>query len=402
MNARERVRAVLEHRIPDRVPNGLGGCETAGMHLVTYDRLQEILGCTPELPRLDTFMTNAVFEEPVIRTMDGDIILLDSPRMCQSRLRGNNCDGWKEQHLFGKKFLVSDKEIFLPQKDGTTVWQTCGNAVCPKGGFYFDHTQPTDLMAELEISDPDAYRPDPEIPEPLLRHLEEQAKRLYEETDLSICLGETIHDLQVSPGGMINTMLLMVEEPQIMHAFLEKSVETGLKQLKQLDQAVGKYVDILSIAHDFGDNRGVTVGDALWREIYLPHYKKFFGGWKSITGMKINLHSCGAVSSILDDLIDCGMDIFNPVQTSAENMSADSLKEQFGNRLVFWGGAYDAQLLPAAMTYEEVYRAVYQNIKILGAGGNFIFSGVHNLPADMPKHHIKAMMDAYFDARSYE
>ena len=93
MNARERVRAVLEHRIPDRVPNGLGGCETAGMHLVTYDRLQEILGCTPELPRLDTFMTNAVFEEPVIRAMDGDIILLDSPRMCQSQLKTNRAVG---------------------------------------------------------------------------------------------------------------------------------------------------------------------------------------------------------------------------------------------------------------------------------------------------------------------
>ena len=161
-------------------------------------------------------------------------------------------------------------------------------------------------------------------------------------------------------------------------------------------------MDILSIAHDFGDNRGVTMGDALWREIYKPHYMEYFTKWRSITGMKINLHSCGAVSSILGDLIECGVQIFNPVQTSAENMSAQSLKARFGDRLIFWDGAYDAQLLPASMTYDEVYRAVYQNIKILGAGGNFIFSGVHNLPADMPKHHIKAMTDAYFDARSYE
>ena len=83
-------------------------------------------------------------------------------------------------------------------------------------------------------------------------------------------------------------------------------------------------------------------------------------------------------------------------------MSPALLKEQFGDRLVFWGGAYDAQLLPAAASYDEVYHAVFQNIKTLGAGGNFIFSGVHNLPADMPEHHVKAMMDAYFDARSYK
>ena len=84
MNSRERVRAVLAHKIPDRVPNGLGGCETAGMHIVAYDKLQRVLGCDPKPPRMDTFMVNAVFEEPVIKAMDGDIILLDSPRMCKS------------------------------------------------------------------------------------------------------------------------------------------------------------------------------------------------------------------------------------------------------------------------------------------------------------------------------
>lgn len=401
MNARERVRLVLNHQLPDRVPNGLGGCETAGMHLLAYDNLQQILGCERKPPRLDTFMTNAVFEEPVIKAMDGDIILLDSPLMCKSRLRGFSAEEWKDQMLWDRKFSISVKEFFAPQQDGSILWQSQGNAVCPKDGFYFDHPAVTDLMADLEIPDPDQYQPNPNLPDHLLRHLEEQAKRLYEETDLSICLGETIHDLQIAPGGMINSMLLMVEEPDVMHAFLEKSVETGLKQLQQLEQAVGKYVDILSIAHDFGDNRGVTIGDALWHEIYLPHYHKFFTGWKSITDMKINLHSCGAVSSILDDLIACGVDIFNPVQTSAANMSAASLKERFGDQLIFWGGAYDAQLLPASMSYDEVYEAVCRNIKILGAGGNFIFSGVHNLPADMPEHHIKAMIDAYFDARWY-
>lgn len=53
MNSRERVRAVLAHEIPDRVPNGLGGCETAGMHIVAYDRFQKVLGCESALPRLE-------------------------------------------------------------------------------------------------------------------------------------------------------------------------------------------------------------------------------------------------------------------------------------------------------------------------------------------------------------
>ena len=102
MTSRERVRAVLNHQLPDRVPNGLGGCETEGLHIVAYDNLQKILGVERKPPRLDTFMTNAVFEEPVIRAMDGDIILLASPNMCKSELRGANiADQWKEQELWG-------------------------------------------------------------------------------------------------------------------------------------------------------------------------------------------------------------------------------------------------------------------------------------------------------------
>ena len=117
--------------------------------------------------------------------------------------------------------------------------------------------------------------------------------------------------------------------------------------------------------------------------------------------MKVNMHSCGAVSSILGDLIACGVDIFNPVQTSAAGMEASSLKERFGDRVVFWGGGYDAQQLDKNATYEEVYRAVRENICILGQGGGFIFSGVHNLPADMPKAHLQAMLDAYRDGCRY-
>ena len=103
----------------------------------------------------------------------------------------------------------------------------------------------------------------------------------------------------------------------------------------------------------------------------------------------------------MDDLIECGVDIINPVQTAAAGMSAESLKSKFGDRVIFYGGAYDAQLLSASMTYDEIYKAVFKNIKTLGNGGNYIFAGVHNLPADMPEHHIKAMIDAYFDARKY-
>lgn len=92
---------------------------------------------------------------------------------------------------------------------------------------------------------------------------------------------------------------------------------------------------------------------------------KWFRGWKKITRMKINLHSCGSVADILPDLIECGMDIFNPVQTSACGMDARTLKDQFGDRLVFYGGAYDAQTISREADYDAVYAIVTNTCGIL-------------------------------------
>jgi len=125
MTSRERVRAVLAHELPDRIPNGLGGCETEGMHIVAYDNLQKLLGVERKPPRLDTFMTNAVFEIPVIRAMEGDILLLASLNMCPSQLRGDGIgDQWKEQTLWGRTFSVPVRERFTEREDGVIVLVT--------------------------------------------------------------------------------------------------------------------------------------------------------------------------------------------------------------------------------------------------------------------------------------
>ena len=165
MTSRERVRTVLNHQLPDRVPNGLGGCETEGLHIVAYGNLQKVLGVDGLPPRLDTFMTNAVFEEDVIAAMDGDIILLASPRMCPSRLRSYPEEQWKEQVLWGKTFRVPVRERFREEPDGSTIWETAGNAICPPGMFFFDHKGYTDLTAESDVPEPDKCNPPPALDE---------------------------------------------------------------------------------------------------------------------------------------------------------------------------------------------------------------------------------------------
>ena len=416
MASRERVRDTINHRIPDCVPNGLGGCETEGLHVLSYYTLQKILSCESVPPKICTFMSNAVFELDVIKKMKGDIVLLASPRMCKAMFRKTGKAGeeteklWKEQILWDKKFMIPSADKFTQKDDGSIVWETAGGSVCPKGGYFFDWVSGTnsnsgfydDIYGLEKLPDPDDFNPSSSLSDELLRDLENAAKLLYEETDLSICMGEILTDLQIQPGGMIKSMILMMEHPEIMREFLYKCVESALSQLKQLNQAIGKYADILMIAHDLGDNRDVLIGSDLWREIYKKPYYDLFQGWKKITDMKINFHTCGSVYNILGDLIECGVDIINPVQISADNMSAEKLKKEFGDKIIFWGGAYDAQLFGRNETYEEVYKKVSDTVNILKKGGGFIFSGVHNLPPDIPEHHLRAILDAWEDNKNFD
>ena len=404
MTSRERVRAVLEHRVPDRVPNGLGGHESGGLHVMAYENLLDVLGLKQDYVRLNSFLGNAVFEEEAIRAMEGDTILISALKLCDSDLRGDVLDQWKPQSLWGRTYLVPRPVTFRVREDGGYTWHGKGwfdGLVCPKGAYYFDRVDPMDLFSDFEVPDPDDYKPADSFSDETLRKLEDTAKRLYEETDLSLSIGEGLTTLQVQPGGYANYMVLLMEEPDIMRAILDNFVNACLSQLKQLDQAVGKYVDMVSCVLDIGDNRGVMIGAPLWREIYKPAFYKLFHGWKDTTRMACNFHSCGSVAEIMPDLIECGLQILNPIQTSAAGMDVKSMKSKYGRDVILWGGAYDAQLVSPEAGYDEVYRAVRENIHILAEGGNYIFSGVHNLPATMPRCHIKAMMDAFFDERAY-
>ena len=84
MTSRERMRKFLAGEKVARIPNGLGGCETAGLHNLAYEKFKKILGVTDTKNRVCTFMNNAIFEPSVLEAMEGDIILLGS-RMCPSR-----------------------------------------------------------------------------------------------------------------------------------------------------------------------------------------------------------------------------------------------------------------------------------------------------------------------------
>lgn len=401
MTSRERIRKFLAGQAVDRIPNGLGGCETAGLHLLAYDKLKKVLDVNDSKNRMCTFMTNSIMEPSVLDAMEGDIILLSS-RMSPSRFWGDGHEKeWKDVIFWGKKFQVPNAWNFRTELDGTIWWND--SLKCPPDGIFFDWVPPPPSqrisLKEEPKPIPDDYSPSHAISDEWLRNLEESAKWLYENTDYSITCGEMINDLQLKPGGLRSWWMRIADEPDIAHEFLHKACEAGISQLKLVDQAVGKYADMLMIADDIGDVRGVTIGPDSWREIYKIHYKQLFTEWHKITKMKVSLHCCGSVYDILGDLIECGVDVFNPVQISAKNMDPKSLKMKFGDRIIFYGGCFDVVQNPSNTPADMVYENVKRNITILNENGRYIFAGVHNIPGDTPESHIKAMLDAYYDCR---
>jgi len=115
---------------------------------------------------------------------------------------------------------------------------------------------------------------------------------------------------------------------------------------------------------------------------------------KKLADVKVMLHSCGGLYPLLPYLIDAGLDIIQPVQTTARDMQAERLKREFGKDLCLWGGGCDTQGVLAWGTPEEVAEDVRRRVSILAPGGGFVFQQIHNVMADVPPQNIVAMLEA--------
>jgi uroporphyrinogen decarboxylase len=101
-------------------------------------------------------------------------------------------------------------------------------------------------------------------------------------------------------------------------------------------------------------------------------------------------------------LIECGVDIFNPVQISAANMSPTDLKKEFGDRATFWGGGCNTQNILNSSTPEAVANNVRELVKIFKPGGGFVFNQVHNIMGDIKPENIIAMLDTAYEESFFE
>ena len=165
-----------------------------------------------------------------------------------------------------------------------------------------------------------------------------------------------------------------------------------------MHDAVGDYCFAWGIAaDDSGTQRGEFINPELWAEMMKPHYAKLCAWVHRNTNWKTFLHSCGSIYHLIPHMIEAGVDILNPVQTSAANMEPDRLKKEFGGKIVFWGGGCDTQHILPTATPEAIREHVRERLGIFAPGGGYVFTQIHNVQPNVPTENVIAMLDAAYE-----
>ncbi len=112
------------------------------------------------------------------------------------------------------------------------------------------------------------------------------------------------------------------------------------------------------------------------------------------------LHSCGSICEFIPDLLDCGIQILNPIEVNAAAMDTARLKREFGKDLTFWGAGCDPVVLGTG-TREDVVSEVKRRIRDLAPGAGFVFGPIHNIQANVPPENIVALFDTARDCGQY-
>jgi uroporphyrinogen decarboxylase len=170
-------------------------------------------------------------------------------------------------------------------------------------------------------------------------------------------------------------------------------VEQSAALAEEILKVEGDLADVLAFSDDLESQNGPMVSPQLYRELFKPRHKKYFDTVKKHTNVFIHFHCCGSIYKLLDDLIDLGTDVINPVQVAAKGMDSSKLASEFGDRLSFWGGIDTQRVLPKGST-QEVRAEVKRRIRDFAPGGGYVLGAVHNIQPGVPVENILAMYEA--------
>ena len=181
-------------------------------------------------------------------------------------------------------------------------------------------------------------------------------------------------------------MVDMLEAPEFVDELFDAiaAYDRGI-----LEEVLRYDIDGIRFGDDWGQQRGLIFGARLWRRFVKPRIAELYGMVKR-AGKAVLIHSCGRVQELFPELIELGLDVFNPFQPEA--MDPYEMKRQFGRQLTFLGGVSVQTLLPFG-TPQQIRDETRRLMDEIGRDGGFIIAPSHDMPGDIPLENMVAMIE---------
>jgi hypothetical protein len=420
VSSRERVEMALSHREADRVPLDLGGTMVTGIHVSSLYQLRQALHLDPlgtPVRVIDPYQMLGEVMPDLLDAIGADVVRVALP----TNIYGFRNDDWKPWTAFdGTPVLVPGGFPTDPDSRGDLLMYPQGDrsappcARMPKDGFYFDSIIRQDPLDEAYLDVANNLEEFEPIAPEVLEYLRREVERLAPSGRALIGEfgGMSFGDVAFVPGPTLrhprgvrdleHWYMSYVTHPDYVAEVFERQCNIAIDNLERIHAVVGDALTaVFTSGADLGTQRGPFISPKTYRRLFQPAHAHLNQWIHTHTGWKTFIHSCGSIWRLLDDIVDAGFDVLNPVQTSAAEMDPAALKDRYGERVTFWGGGIDTQRILPFGTPDDVRSMVRDRMQVFGRGGGFVFNTVHNIQAQVPVPNLVALFEAVDQYRPY-
>lgn len=374
MTSRERVRTVLNHGIPDRIPIIIGASNATGIKIKPYRGIKKIMGIESEdrylydWPELGATLP----DESVLQRLHSDV------RGVLDRF---------PQKVYERNKSRPEHSPFIDD------WGNGQMEIEPDNWYPGIHPMPN----AKTIEDLDGYAW-PDMDDPYrTSHVREQALKLDTENQYAILATPWLmfpFERAIGLQGMEKFLFNMATETDFAQELLNRVNQLCMKNMGHFLDQCGDLIDMIKIGDDLGTQESLMISPRMYRKMLKPLHAEMISLIKQKTKAKIFFHTDGDVFNLIDDFIEIGVDVLNPIQTSAGKMSnLEELKKKYDKRIIFCGAIDTQNILPHG-TPEDVKQEVRRVINILGDGGGYMLATVHTVMNEVPAENVLAMVDA--------
>lgn len=369
MAPRDRILAALSRRPTDIVPFDIGGIKTTSFNVAAYKNMEACLGMAEAPTQWGNYLSQRThMTEAVSAYFEGDV---------------------RRVHIPHATPLPAEKLQRVQRDEWGIEW-----TMEPAGLFYV--TGPALARAE-SIADLESFCwPNPAAIFHAPEALAKAAAALRQQTDCAICLDlpDTVVHVSQNIRGYEQWLVDSAVDTPFFEALLDHVTDIYVAMLAPVLTAVGDNIDLVVICDDIAAQNGPLISPGAYRSLIKPRHRRVLDAIRASSSAKIVFHSDGSMRWALGDLIDIGIDGFNPVQCSAANMAPADLKREFGADLCFWGAIDTHHVLPFGAP-DEVREEVRRMIEIFASDHTgYVLGSVHIIQSEVPPQNVLAMAEA--------